>query len=115
MMKPRIRGAQAKHLVMMCFVFLSACCGVCTKCPAGAECAITPSNAATRIKSAAGAPPPAADADHAITPSTTLPNGWRASYPLFEGDYFSVTLPISSAEDSDVETEPEISPGPPAG
>lgn len=74
------------------FAFLSACCGMCKKCPEDAECTVIPSNAATGIKSSAGGRDGSA-------PGAALPEGWRVSYPLFEGDYFSATLPPGAEDD----------------
>jgi hypothetical protein len=108
-MKPITRRTFVKLILLASCIFLSSCCGLCTKCPEGAECTIIPSNAAAGIKSTAGRFAPTADSHEPNPQDATLPEGWRATYPMFEGDYFTVTLPAAVPESSTADR-----PGPPA-
>lgn len=109
-MRLNLQWLNPKYPAMAAVVFLTACCGLCTRCPADAECATTPANAATNIKSRAGGRPPPDNANEPIAPGARLPEGWRVSYPLFEGDYFSVTLPATPPDHPDEEDRPVVSP-----
>lgn len=85
-----------EYILLTYCVFFGGCCSV--------DCVPDGANSAAGIKSWAAGDSQKTSPQNSKTQEGELPAGSFASYPLFEGDHFSVTLPFSMPEEKQEES-----------